>query len=184
MWDLSIPWYELVLRASTVFLVLFIMFKIWGRKHLGEMAPFDFIILLIMSEATQNALINNESSITGGVITILTFMLISSMMSILSFYSRKAERFLEGTPKVIIRDGKVMYKVLKKERISLPELLEAVRENGVLHLHDIDIAMLEANGKISVIKKIDSRKLTLHSMKDMLKPKIGGFYDRRKKEHS
>ena len=153
MWNLSVPWFELVIRATTVFLVLFFMFKIWGKKHIGEMAPFDFLILLIMSEALQNSLVNNEPSITGGLLVVLTLMLLASIMSILSFYSRKAERFLEGTPKVLIRDGKLMEEVLKQLRISLPELLESIRENGIIHLHDVALAMLEANGKISVIRK-------------------------------
>lgn len=153
MWDLTTPWYELVLRATIVFLGLFFMFKLWGRKHLGEMAAFDFILLLIMSEAVQNSLVDDDKSIQGGLIVVATFMILSSLMNVFSFYSRKAERFLEGTPKVLIRNGKIMEEVLNKERISLPELLEAIREQGVLHLKDIGLAMLEANGKISVIKK-------------------------------
>ena len=158
MWDLSENWYELIIRATVVFLGLFLMFKIWGRKHLGEMAAFDFVLLLIMSEAVQNSLVGDDKTIVGGLIVVATFMLLSSIMNIISFHFRKAERFLEGTPKVIIRDGKLMEGVLNHERISLPELLEAIREQGVLHLKDITLAMLEANGKISVIKKSQTKK--------------------------
>ncbi|MBA2405147.1 MAG: DUF421 domain-containing protein [Bdellovibrionales bacterium] len=184
MWDLSTPWVELVLRASAIFIGLFILFKIWGKKHFGEMTAFDFIILLIMSEAVQNSLVDGDESVTGGLIVIATFMVLTSLMNILSFYSRKAEKFFSGTPKVIIRDGKLMEEVLKKERISLQELLEQIRENGVLHLKDIGLAVLEANGKISVIKKEDTNNMTLQKMKDVFKPMSGGFYERRKKEHS
>lgn len=151
MWELSTPISELVIRATLVFLVLFIMFKIWGKKHIGEMAAFDFILLLIMSEALQNSLVANDMSIAGGLIVVATLMILASIMNIVSYKFRLAERFLEGTPNVIIRDGKVMNHVLKKERISLPELLESIREQGVLHLHDVGLAILEANGKISVI---------------------------------
>ena len=115
MWDLTTPWYELVLRATIVFLGLFFMFKLWGRKHLGEMAAFDFILLLIMSEAVQNSLVDDDKSIQGGLIVVATFMILSSLMNVFSFYSRKAERFLEGTPKVLIRNGKIMEEVLNKE---------------------------------------------------------------------
>jgi uncharacterized membrane protein YcaP (DUF421 family) len=158
MWELSDNWYELIIRAAVVFLGLFLMFKIWGRKHLGEMAAFDFVILLIMSEAVQNSLVGNDKTLFGGLIVVTTFMILSSLMNILSFYSRRAEHFLEGTAKVIIRDGKIMEKVMNKERISLPELLESLREQGVLHLHDIHLALLEANGKISVIRKEQTKK--------------------------
>lgn len=158
MWDLTTPWYELIIRATTVFLVMFLMFKVWGRKHLGEMTAFDFILLLIMSEAVQNSLVENDKSIQGGLIVVATFMILSSIMNILSFYSRKAEHFLEGTPKVIIRNGKLMEKVLTKERISIAELLEAIREKGVVHLKDVELAMLEANGKISVVRKFNTEE--------------------------
>lgn len=158
MWDLTTPWYELIIRATTVFLVMFLMFKVWGRKHLGEMTAFDFILLLIMSEAVQNSLVENDKSIQGGLIVVATFMILSSIMNILSFYSRKAEHFLEGTPKVIIRNGKLMEKVLTKERISIAELLEAIREKGVVHLKDVELAMLEANGKISVVRKYNTEE--------------------------
>ena len=184
MWNLSMPWFEFIVRASVIFLVLFLMFKIWGQKHIGEMAPFNFVILLIMSEALQNSLVKNDTSIIGGLIVVATLMVLASTMSVLSFYSRRAERFLEGTPKVIIRDGKLMDEILKKERISLPELFEAIRENGVLHLDDVSLAMLEANGKISVIKKEHPKKVTLQKLKRVFKPTTGGFYGRYKKEHS
>lgn len=169
MWDLSTPWQELVMRAASVFILLFLMFKIWGKKHLGQMAAFDFVLLLIMSEAVQNSLVDGDKSIPGGLIVIATFMVLNSLMNIISFHSRKAERFLEGSPKVIIRDGKLMEDVLNKEKISLPELLECVREEGVLHLKDIGLAVLEANGKISVIKKEDAGNPTLARIKEMLK---------------
>lgn len=156
MWTLTTPWYELIIRAATIYLLLFILLRFWGKKHLGEMAAFDFLILLIISEAVQSSLLGGEESISGGLLVVCTFLLLASLMNWFSFYSRKAERLLEGTPKVIIRDGKLMEKVLHKEKITLSELLEAIREQGVLHLHDIGLAMLEANGKISVIKKESS----------------------------
>ena len=153
MWHMSVQWSELIIRGTIVFLSLFVMFKIWGRKHMGEVAAFDFLILLIMSEALQNSLVSDEKSVQGGLIVVATFMILSSIMNIISFKFRKAERFLENTAKVIVRNGEIKQEVLNKERISIAELLEAIREQGILHLHDIDLALLEGNGKISVIKK-------------------------------
>lgn len=157
MWELSTPVLELVARTASIFLILFLLFRIWGKKHLGELAAFDLVIFLIMSEAVQNSLVNDDKSITGGLIVVVTFMILSSLMNIISYKFRIAEKLLEGTPKVIIRHGKIMPHVLRKERISLPELLESIREQGVLHLHDVGLAILEANGKISVIKKDDAK---------------------------
>lgn len=182
MWELTAPLSELIIRASVVYFVLFTMFKVWGKKHLSEMSPFDFIILLIMSEALQNSLISNESSITGGLIVVLTLMLLASFFGFLSFYSRKAEKILEGSPKVLIRNGKLMEDVLHNEKITIAELLESIRENGVLYLKDVALAMLEANGKISVIKKEYAQKPTLQKFKGVFKLKNGGIYGRHKKE--
>lgn len=184
MWDLSVPISELIIRATTVFLVLFLLFKIWGKKHIGEMAPFDFVILLIMSEALQNSLISNESSITGGLIVVTTLMLLATFMGLLSYHFRSAEKFLEGTPKVLIRNGKLMEDILQKEKISIAELLESIRENGVLNLQDIALAMLEANGKISVIKKENVKIQPLQKLKGIFKPTTGGLYGGHKKEHT
>lgn len=85
MWDMNREWYELMIRASVIFLGLFIMFRIWGKKHLGEMAAFDFVLLLIMSEAVQNSLVDDDKSIQGGLIVVATFMILSSIMNILFF---------------------------------------------------------------------------------------------------
>jgi uncharacterized membrane protein YcaP (DUF421 family) len=153
MWELTTPWYELVLRGVSVFLVLLLMFRFFGKKHLGEMAAFDFVLLLIMGEAAQNALFSDEKSVLGGVIVVATLMTLTALMNVIAFYSKKAEKILEGTPKTLIHNGRMMEKVMKKEKITLSELLEALREQGVMRVKDVKLAMIEANGKISVIKK-------------------------------
>ncbi len=112
-----------------------------------------------------------------------TLMVLVTISGLLSYHSRRAEKFLEGTPKVLIRKGKLMEDILQEEKISIAELLESVRENGVLHLHDIALAMLEAKGKISIIKKENAKKPTLQKLKGVF-TSTGGFYGRHKKEHS
>lgn len=155
MWELSTSLGELITRGSVIFISLFIMFKIWGKKHLGEMTAFDFIILLIMSEAVQNSLVDGDKSIPGGLVIVATFMVLTSIMNIVSFYSRKAEKLLDGSPQVVIRNGKMIDQVLKKERITLAELEESVREQGIAKIEDVGLGILEANGKISMIKAED-----------------------------
>lgn len=155
MWELSTPAWELIIRACVIFLTLFLMFKVWGRKHLGQMAPFDFVLLLIMSEAVQNSLVDDDKSIPGGLIVVATFMSLASLLNILAFYSRKAETWLDGTPKLIIRRGQLFEDVLKQQRISRQEVEESIREQGVERIEDVGLGVLETNGQISIIRQSD-----------------------------
>lgn len=155
MWTLETDWYEIVIRAIAVFGFLFLVFRFWGKKHFGEFTPFDFIILLIMSEAVQNALVDDDKGIPAAVISITTMMLMNILLNKLSFKYKKAEDILEGTPKVLIKDGKLDRNLMKQETITERELHEALRMQGVWKVDDVFLGMLEANGSISVIKKKD-----------------------------
>lgn len=152
MWNLTVPWYELTIRTSVVFLSLFIMFRFFGKKHLGEMAAFDFILLLIISEAIQNSLVGDDKSIPGGLIVVLTLMVLTAAMNILAYRSRRMEKIIDGEPKVLIRNGFVIHQMMKKEKLTEQELYEAVREQGVMDPSEFKLATIEANGRISVIK--------------------------------
>lgn len=155
MWVLQTSWAELVTRASCVFIFLFIVCRIWGRKHLGQLSPFDFILLLIISECFQSALQGEEKSITGGMIALITLVLLNSLMSRTTYYSRFLERFLDGKPKILIRDGVVDEKLRQKEYLSYQDLYAALRMEGVIELKDVLQATIETNGRISVVKKND-----------------------------
>ncbi len=153
MWSLTTPAIELALRFAFVFTFLFIVFRVWGRKHLGSLSPFDFILLLIMSEAVQNALVSNDKSVTGGMITVLTMILLNVILNRLTFHSRKLENIIDGQPIVLIHEGKVDFNKLKQETITFLELMEALRSEGVMEIHQVRHACLETSGKISVVKK-------------------------------
>lgn len=155
MWQLDTEWYELVLRALAVFSFLFIVMRLWGKKHFGEFTPFDFILLLIMSEAVQNALVENDKGVPAAFITIGTLVAMNIFLNKLTFYFRKAERIIDGTPEVLIKNGKINREMLNKQTITDQELHEALRMEGVLDVDEVFLAMMETNGKISVIKKKD-----------------------------
>lgn len=155
MWNLESEWQELVLRASAIFVFLFIVFRIWGKKHFGELTPFDFLLLLIMSEAVQNALIDDDKSVPAGFITVGTLMFLNIVLNKLVFHSRTAEKIIEGSPKVLIKDGRLNQKLMHKETITDRELHEALRMQGVMDVDEVFQATLEANGSISVVKKKD-----------------------------
>lgn len=152
MWSLDSKWYELVIRATSIFTFLFIVFRIWGKKHFGELTPFDLILLLIMSEAVQNALVDDDKSIPAAFVTIGTMMLLNIFLNKLVFHSRKAEKIIEGSPKILIKNGVVDEKLMKQETITDQQLNEALRMQGVMDIKEVHQATLETNGSISVVK--------------------------------
>lgn len=153
MWELNTPWYELVIRGTCIFFFMFIIMKIWGKKHLGEMAAFDFILLLFISEAVQNALVDGDKSLTGGMIIIVTFLFWNTLINKLTFRYRKLEKILDGEPTVIVKDGRINTDILRKEQITEQELFEAFRKEGVDELRKVKLATLETNGHLSVVQQ-------------------------------
>lgn len=153
MWTLTTPWYELVIRGTCIYFFMFVVLKIWGKKHLGEMAIFDFILLLFISEAVQNSLVDDDKSIVGGMIVILTFLSLNTLMNKLSYRFHSVEKFIDGEPTIIIKDGVINNSVLKKEQITQQELYEALRQEGVAEIKDVKQATLETNGHLSVVKQ-------------------------------
>jgi uncharacterized membrane protein YcaP (DUF421 family) len=152
MWTLQTPWYELVIRGSCIFFFMFIILRIWGKKHLGEMTAFDFILLLFMSEAVQNSLIDDDKSILGGMIVISTFLFWNVLLNKITYYFHKMEKIIDGSPLVLIKDGKLFKEVMTKEELTDQELHQALRQGGVLNIEEVKQATIETNGHISVIK--------------------------------
>jgi uncharacterized membrane protein YcaP (DUF421 family) len=152
MFDLSTPVHELILRPVIIYAFLFAGFRWMGKKHVGELAPFDLIVLLIISETVQNAMIGGDKSLIGGLICSGTLLVLIQLVNWLAWYSKKASRFLEGTPKVLVWHGRRLTEVMRNERISVSELMEALRHNGITNIREVHAAVLENDGKISVIE--------------------------------
>ncbi len=159
MWTLTTPWHELVFRALSVFLFLFVIFRIWGKKHFSEMAPFDFLLILILSESVQNALVGAERSVTGGLIAISTLVLLNIVFNKLSYHFRPMEKLLDGVPQVVVHNGKIVESNMKKLTLSQQELQAALRKEGVLDMGEVKLATMETDGKISVVKKGETAEL-------------------------
>lgn len=153
MWTLETPWYELILRGTLIYIFMFVIMRFWGKKHLGELTAFDFILLLFMSEAVQNSLVDDDKSIFGGMIVIATFLFWNVVVNKLTYRFRKLEKIIDGEPKILIKDGRIDETVLKKEQITQQELHEAIREQGVLEIGKVKQATIETNGHISVVQQ-------------------------------
>jgi uncharacterized membrane protein YcaP (DUF421 family) len=141
---------ELILRAVLVYAAVFLLLRIVGKKHVGELAPFDLVVLLILSESVNGALIAEDTSVTAGLIVASTLFGVNQLVGYLSSRRKGLERFFEGTPKILVRNGKVCADVLKKEQITHSELVEALRREGCSSLTKVRYAVLENDGAISI----------------------------------
>lgn len=141
---------ELLLRVVMVYLAIFFLLRVVGRKHVGELAPFDLVVLLLLSECVQNALIADETSVTGGLIAAAALFALNHLVGYASWRSKRAERLLEGTPRLLVRHGKVLEKSLEDEQITRSELMEALRREGCASLANVRYAILENDGAITV----------------------------------
>ena len=119
MFNLSVGVGELIARPTIVYFFLFVALRWMGKKHVGELAPFDLLVLLIISETVQNAMVGNDKSLIGGLICATTLLALTQAMNWLSWSSKKISGFIEGRPKVLISHGTKLDNVMKAERIIL-----------------------------------------------------------------
>jgi uncharacterized membrane protein YcaP (DUF421 family) len=143
-----------VLRAAAIYVVLLIVFRISGRRTLSEMTSFDFVLLLIIGEATQQALLGEDFSLTNALLVIITLLTLDIAISMWKQHSSGAERFIEGVPTVLVEHGRPLKHLMDKARVREDEILEAARQTqGLERMDQIKFAVLEVSGGISVIPK-------------------------------
>ena len=143
---------DMVLRALAIYLILMVVFKIAGRRTLLQMTSFDLILLLIISEATQQALLGNDFSLTGAMLTIVTLIVVDMLFGLLKKYFPSADDFLDNTPVILVENGYLFQDKMKKADISCDDILLTARvDHGITRLAEIKFAILERNGHISII---------------------------------
>ncbi|MFY9529645.1 MAG: YetF domain-containing protein [Candidatus Acidiferrales bacterium] len=141
---------EKILRSLIVYVFLLIMFRLLGKRQVGQLTPFDLIVLLILSNVLQNAMIGPDNSVTGGLIGASTVLGANWLVSRLAFSSPRVERAIEGVPTLLIHHGRLVEANLRNETISRGELLSNLRSQGVFDLSQVQTAVLEPSGKISI----------------------------------
>jgi uncharacterized membrane protein YcaP (DUF421 family) len=151
--SLSVSWEERVIRAVLVYAFLLLAIKAFGRRELGQLTAFDLIVLLTLSNILQNAMIGNDNSLTGGVIGALVLLSANYGVAYWVFRSNRAQRVIEGEPRILIHDGKVQREAVRKELLTDQDLLSAVRREGLEGFDDVRLAISEPNGLISIIPK-------------------------------
>lgn len=145
---------ESVLRGVAVYFVLLVVTRLSGRRTLAQVTPFDFVLLLIIAETTQQALLGDDFSITNSVILILTLFVTDILLSYFKQWSPRTAAVLDGSPTVLISRGKPDIEALRRARISLDDVLETAREqHGLARFEEIENAVLEVGGTISIIPR-------------------------------
>ena len=152
IWIPDIPLVEKLVRSVVVYLFLLIAFRLAGKRQLGQMTAFDLVVLLIISNVVQNAVIGNDNSLGGGLFGATVIFLLNAGVAWLTFRFKPIERLVEHTPTVPVRSGRILRENLRRERLSLPEFRAALRRHGVVSLRDVRYAILEEDGHITVLR--------------------------------
>ena len=150
MFQLPLPVLEKLLRPVLVYLVLVLLLRLFGKRELAQLNPFDLVVLLSLSNTVQNAIIGDDNSVTGGVIGAFSLLGINWFVVRVLFRSPRLTRLLEGKAVVLVRDGQVDRKALARESLSREELLDVIHRQGFNHLHDVRRCELEPNGTFYV----------------------------------
>lgn len=150
MWQITVPWWEFVLRALIVYGFLMVLLRITGRRQVGQLSPFDLVLLLVLSNALQNAMNAGDNSLTGGIILSLTLVGVNWLVGWVAWRSKHFSRLVEGRPEVLVHNGRVYRDVMERERLTRSELDAALRRAGCSCVEDVHFAILENNGQISV----------------------------------
>ena len=145
---------ETVLRAASMYLLLMVVFKIAGRRTLMEMTSFDLILLLIISEATQQALLGDDFSVTGAGLTIVTLIVIDILFGVMKTRFPRMERLIDGSSLILVEEGKLLRQRAKRAGVDEEDILQSARSSqGLERLDQIKFDILEKTGKISIIPK-------------------------------
>lgn len=158
MFHLSAPWWEIPLRTAIVYAIVLIGVRLSGKREIGQMNAFDLVLLLLLSNAVQNAMTGPDTSVVGGVQAALTLFVVNVLVVFIAFRFPGIQRSLAGTATVLISKGRIHTANLKAELITEDELLAALREHGVISPSDVALAVLETDGSISVVRNEDLPK--------------------------
>lgn len=146
---------DIVLRATVIFFALYAVVRLMGKRELGQMTPFELIVLVVIGDLIQQGVTQNDFSLTGAVTAVSVIAFWALVFSWAGYLSPRAERILVGEPRVIIRDGELLGGNLRRNRLTRPEIESEMRLAGIGHMEDVAWGILEARGKISFIQRGD-----------------------------
>jgi uncharacterized membrane protein YcaP (DUF421 family) len=161
MFILAVPLAEKLLRPVVVYLVLVVLLRVFGKRELAQLNPFDLVVLLSLSNTVQNAIIGNDSSVTGGLVGAFALLAVNYLVVRFLFRHRRLDQMLEGTPTRLIEKGRLQRKALAKELLTTSELLTVVHRQGFSSLDEVETCVLEPGGTFFIegkVLRLDARR--------------------------
>jgi uncharacterized membrane protein YcaP (DUF421 family) len=145
----SLGW--IALRTVVVYAVLLVLMRLAGKREIGQMTAFDLVVLLIISNAVQNAMIGPDTSLNGGLVAVVCLLVVNRLVDRIGLRSKWWQRSIVGEPTLLVHDGKLLQRHLDAEGVTRDEVLQALREHGIEDLNAVKVAVLEVDGTISVV---------------------------------
>jgi len=156
IYTMSVSSLELVIRAAIVYIAVLVLLRLGGKRQMGQMTPTEFVAILLISNAVQNAMNGGDNSLTGGLLLAAVLIFLSWLISVLTFRYKKLQKIFEGAPTLLIHKGAILEKNLAKERMTHHELRTLLRKQGLHNIAEIQTAILEAEGTLSVTRMAES----------------------------
>ena len=147
----SLP--EVALRTAIVYVFLVVAIRVTGKREVGQMSVLELVVILIISDAVQNSMVGENTSVWSGLVAVTVLLTLDIVLHALTGRSRRARRAIEGEPRHLARDGRVLEHALRQEGIDIDDIRTAVRAHGIDNLRDVRLAVLETDGSISVIPR-------------------------------
>jgi uncharacterized membrane protein YcaP (DUF421 family) len=157
LWTLSFPWWHFVLRASVVYVAVLLLLRLGGKRQIGQMGAGEFVAILLISNAVQNAMNGGDNSITGGMILASVLVVLSVLFAYLTYKSKRMSTMIEGRRTILVHNGVILHTHLEKELLNPHELRIMLRHQGIHDPAEVAEAVLESDGQLSVIKKSELR---------------------------
>jgi uncharacterized membrane protein YcaP (DUF421 family) len=151
---------DIVARAAVMFVVLYVLLRIMGKREIGQLTPFELVVMIVLGDLIQQGVTHNDFSLTGAILAITTFAFLAILMSWITYLFPRAEKLLDGEPRVIVRNGKLLEENLRRDRITQSEVESEMRLAGIARMSDVAWAILEPQGKISFIK-VDGSEINI-----------------------
>jgi len=153
MWNIAVPVWELVVRAVVVYGFLIVLLRLTGKRQIGQLAPFDLVLLLVLSNAVQNSMNGGDNSLVGGLVSATTLIAVNYGIGLATFRNKRLEALIEGRPELIIHNGRVFEDAMRNAKLTHHELTAALRQAGCTCAEEVQAAILENNGSISVVRR-------------------------------
>jgi uncharacterized membrane protein YcaP (DUF421 family) len=150
---MSVAWWELILRGVIVYVFLLVLLRVTGKRQVGQLAPFDLVLLLVLSNAVQNSMNGGDNSLLGGLVSAATLVALNYVVGMVTQRSKRMELLVEGRPIVLIHNGQLFEDVMNRAQLTHHELDAALRQAGCACVQEVHCAILENNGSITVTSR-------------------------------